>query len=94
LAILARQFSALEASFSLLPDDEENEALAPMASVLGELSSGWPIMIPIFRPCLLLSWPGAHPSRSALPIIILIKNKCQNGGCGGRGKNYFSLKNA
>lgn len=39
LAILARQLSALDASFSLLPEYKESEALAPMESVLSELSS-------------------------------------------------------
>lgn len=50
LAILARQISALDASFSLLPGYEENVDLAQLESVLGELSTRMADNYPYFHP--------------------------------------------
>ncbi|SQI45171.1 hypothetical protein [Serratia plymuthica] len=58
---MARQLCALEASFSLLPDYEENEALAPMESVLSELSSRMADHYPYFSALLVVVLAGSSP---------------------------------
>ncbi|VEA67738.1 Uncharacterised protein [Serratia plymuthica] len=61
LAILSRQLSTLEASFSLLPDYEESETLAPMESVLSELSSRMADHYPYFSVRLVVVLAGSSP---------------------------------
>jgi len=84
LAILARQLSALDASFSLLPDYEESEALAPMESVLSELSSRMADNYPYFHPFYLgqMLKPPHPMARLAYSLCLYINpnNHALDGG--------------
>ena len=84
LAILARQLSALDASFSLLPEYEESEALAPMESVLSELSSRMADNYPYFHPFYLgqMLKPPHPMARLAYSLCLYINpnNHALDGG--------------